>query len=210
MLDRAFDRLPGSGQAAIELEAQLPQDPSERVAARFQGPFVAGSGIPSFDLEGEAEAGGFGAELSLVSTGDDAFVVFFGENYRVGPDRVAALGQLASGLDPRGWFGPADHAGTEEVEGTDCHRVEAPLERGRVAADLNRIGIGAVVGGLERGRIEACVGVDDGMIRGLELSSEALALDLTLSDLGEEQTIEPPPGGGFQSIEELLERIPGP
>ena len=210
LLDRAFERLPGSGRAAIDLEAQLPQDPSERVAAGFEGPFVAGGGVPRFDLEGEAEAAGFGAELRLVSTGDDAFVVFFGENYRVGRDRVAALGQRASGLEPRGWFGPAEHAGVGEVEGADCHRIEAPLERGRLAADLDRIGLGAGVGGLEGGTVEACLGVDDGMIRALELSSEGLILDLSLSDLGEEQEIEPPPGGGFQPVDELLERIPGP
>jgi hypothetical protein len=211
MLDRALERLPASGRAEIDLDAQLPQDPSERAAAQLEGPFdSSGGAVPSFDLEGEAEAAGFGVEVSLVSTGDDAYVVFFGENYRVGRDRVAALGQRVQGFDPRSWFGSVEHAGTEEVSGTDAYRLEGPLDTEQVRADLQALGFSGVdSSGLEGGTVEAWVGVDDGIIHRLRLSSDAVDLDVELSDLGEPQEIRPPPGGGFQPIEDLLDRIPG-
>lgn len=212
MLDRAFEQLPASGVAQIDLEAQVPQVSSQPVTVELEGAFVSGDGasIPSFDLEGEADAAGFGVEVELVSTGDDAYVVFFGENYRVGADRVAALNQRAPGVNPRSWFGATRHAGTEEVEGTDSYRIEAPLQSDRVGADLEGLGLGAVdLRGLEGGSIETWVGAEDGAIHRLHLVSEALELDLVLSDLGEQQRIEPPAGGGFQPIEDLLRRIPG-
>jgi len=208
MLDRAFQRLPESGVASIDFEARRFEDPSESVAAQLDGPFVRGGGIPSFELEGEAEAAGFGVDLSLVSTGDDAYVVFFGENYRVGRERVSALARQGD-LDPRAWFGPAEHAGTEEIDGVDAYAIEAPLTD-QVSTDLQRLGAGSIgLGAPIEGTAQVLVGVDDGVIRRLELASDALDLDLTLSDLGEPQTIEPPPGGGFQPIEDLLARIPG-
>jgi hypothetical protein len=211
MLDRAFERVPGSGRASLDLEAAIPQEPSQRLSAQLEGPFVTDGGLPTFDLAGEAEAAGFGVELSLVATSEDAYVVFFGENYRVGRAQVAAIRERASGVDPRDWFGPALHAGTEEVDGEDVHRVEAPIRPDRVAADLEAVGGGGIADlrGLEGGTAEALIGVEDGVIRGLTIESEAFGLELLLSDLGEEEEIRPPPGGGFQPIEDLLERIPG-
>ena len=211
MLDRAFERLPTSGRAEVDVDAQLPQDPSQRVAAQLEGPFDnSGGPVPSFDLEGEAQAAGFGVDLRLVSTGEDAFVVFFGENYRVGADRVAAIGQRSGGIDPRAWFGSPRHAGTDEVAGVDSYRIEAPVDADALAADLSGLGgAPADLAALEGGTIEAWVGVEDGVFQRLGLTSDALELDLELADLGEPQEIEPPPGGGFQPIEDLLERIPG-
>ncbi|MGH2955385.1 MAG: hypothetical protein ACRDL6_00110 [Solirubrobacterales bacterium] len=210
MLDRAIARVPASGRASIDLEAEYPRLTSGPISAQLEGPFALGAGIPSFDLEGEAQAAGFGVDGSLVSTGGDAYVVFFGENYRVGRDRVAALALRTAGVDPSAWFGAPRHAGDEEVEGEDAYRIEAPLDSERVAADLGRIGLAAAgAGGLEGSRAIVWVGVDDGIVRRIRLSSEALDLDAVLSDLGEPQEIEPPPGGGFQPIEQLLERIPG-
>ncbi len=92
----------------------------------------------------------------------------------------------------------------------DTYRIAAPLEADALAADLSRLGgAPADLAAFEGGTVEAWVGVEDGTIRRLQLSSQALNLDVVLTDLGEPQTIEPPPGGGFQPIEDLLERIPG-
>ena len=208
-LDRAFQRLPESGTASIDLEARRLGDPSETAGAQLDGPFSRAQRgeIPSFDLEGEAEAQGFGVELSLVSTGDDAYVVFFGENYRVGRERVSALAQES--LDPRAWLGPGKHVGTDEVDGVDAYVIEAPLTD-RVSEDLGRLGAASFgLGGPLKGTAQVWVGADDGVIRRLEIASDALDLDLRLFDLGEPQTIEPPPGGGFQPIDDLLDRISG-
>jgi hypothetical protein len=211
MLDSAFERLPRSGVASVDLEAVLPGGPAEAVAAQLEGPFETSSGaLPGFDLEGEAQAAGFGVDLRLVATGGDAYVVFFGENYRVGPEQVAELERRTAGVDLRTWFGPARHAGSEELDDTDVYRVDASLRADRVAADLGAVGLGGVdVSGLKGGTASALIGVDDGVIRGVQVRSEAVGLDVELSDLGEAQSIEPPPGGGFQPIEDLLERIPG-
>jgi len=209
MLDRAFQRLPESGVASIGLEAHRFQDPSDTVGAQLDGPFSRGVGgeIPSFALEGEAEAQGFGVELSLVSTGDDAYVVFFGENYRVGRERVSAVARQS--IDPRAWLGRGEHVGTDKVDGVDTYVIEAPLTE-QVSDDLGRLGAAPLgLGGPLEGTAQVWVGADDGIIRRLELASDALDLDLRLSDLGEPHTIEPPPGGGFQPIDDLLERIPG-
>ena len=104
---------------------------SWRAAAGFEatGPFDLGDGdgLPAFDLDGEAQAAGFGLDTDVISTGDDAFVVFFGENYRVGAERVAeaeaALAGAAGGgggfgLDVAGWFRDPAYAGSEEVGGS--------------------------------------------------------------------------------------------
>ena len=211
MLDRAFERLPASGRAEIDVDAQLPQDPSERATAQLEGPFDnSGGPVPSFDLDGQAQAAGFGVDLRLVSTGDDAFVVFFGENYRVGRDRVAAIGQRSAGIDPRTWFGSPRHAGVDEVADVDSYRIEAPLDADALAADLSGLGgAPADLAAFEGGSIDAWVGVEDGTFHRLQLISDALEFDLELTALGEPQEIEPPPGGGFQPIEDLLGRIPG-
>ena len=234
-----------SGEAQVDLELRL--DGSSLLAGvtrvHLDGPFELADdrGLPSFGFALEAEVAGFGVDGELVSTGDDAFVVFFGENYRVGPERVAAIeSQLAAatgggaglGLDIADWFEQPRYAGEEEVAGAEAERIEATLRTEAVARDLSglagAIGAPAIVealaAGAEPGPIEAWVAFDDSTVRRLRtqfpftvpvaqrsstqgITGGVVSLDAEISEVGAEVEIEPPPGGGFQPIEQLARRL---
>ncbi|MDP9189923.1 MAG: hypothetical protein M3O25_11795 [Actinomycetota bacterium] len=234
-----------SGDSEIELDLAL--EGSSLLAGTTtvdaEGPFALeqAGGLPSFDLTVDAEVAGFGLDLDLVSTGDDAFLVFFGENYRVGPELVAeasaALGSAQGpggglGLDVASWFRNPGYAGSESVAGTDTERIEGTLDSDAAAADLADLAggigapplVGALASGAESGPIEAWVAYDDKTIRRLRvqfpftvppaqqahaggISGGAVTLDAEISDVGAEVTVEPPEGGGFQPIEQLIDRL---
>ena len=154
---------------------------------------------------------GFGVDGELVSTGDNVYLSVFGDNYQLGRAAVAARREALSdpGLDPRSWFGPATYEGDEEVEGTGTARIDAPLRGARLAADLEglggRLGLPPVRPPIERGTIQAWIGIDDGLVRELRIDAgEDLAADLVLSEVGEPQEITIPAGGGFKPIGNLL------
>ena len=145
LLEQAAANPASSGEAAIDIDMDLEGDTILAGAAGFEatGPFDLGdgTGLPAFELDGEGAAAGFGIDADLISTGDDAFVIFFGENYRVGPERFAeaeaALAEASGGaggigLDVAGWFRDPSYAGSEEVGGTR-HREDrgGPRRAGR-------------------------------------------------------------------------------
>jgi hypothetical protein len=232
-----------SGESDISLDLALEGDsllagPS---SVGLDGPFALDpeGGIPSFDFALDAEVAGFGVDGELVSTGDDAYVVFFGENYRVGPEQFDALdeqlgtaGAAGLGLRIDRWFVDPRYAGAEEVEGTETERIEGTLDRRRAGADLANLlsAFGAPPVLAEAafragsGPIEAWVAFDDHTIRRVRaqfpfkvppalreraggISGGAAAIDAEISDVGAEVTVEPPPGGGFQPIEQLIDRL---
>ena len=231
-----------SGEAAIEIAAELEGDsvvagPS-RVTA--QGPFEHGEGaLPRFELEGEAEVAGFGIDGAVVSTGDDAFVDFFGELYRVGPERVAAIeDRLAAsgggGLDVAGWIADPAYGEIDEVGGADAQQVEGTLRTDAAAAELGALAeaigvpplVQALADGARPGPVEVWVALDDTTIRRVRVQfpftvppellaaargirSGSVTLEAEVSDVGAEVEIEPPAGGGFKPIESLIEELRG-
>ena len=88
MLDQAA-RHPISS-ADVEIEARLRvlgvERLSQPIRARFEGPFVSGGAerIPSVDWRFSASALGFPVGGRLVSTGDNAFLTVYGDQYEVG------------------------------------------------------------------------------------------------------------------------------
>lgn len=176
-----------SGEASIEIDMDLEGDTPLAGAAGFEGtgPFDLGdgSGLPAFELDGEADAAGFGLDTDVISTGDDAFVIFFGENYRVGAERVAAAeaaladaaGGGGFGLDVAGWFRDPSYAGSEDAGGADTEKVEGVLDADAAASDLSELAraIGAppvviaLADGAGSGPVEAWVAYDDKTIRRL-------------------------------------------
>ena len=205
--------------------------------AELQGPFALdeGGGLPSFDFELDAEVAGFGVDGEIVSTGEDAFVVFFGENYRVGAARVAELERglpAALALEVDGWFIDPRYAGSEDVGGTETERIEGTLDSRAAARDLSGLmaGLGApplireLAAGAGDGPVEAWVAYDDRTIRRVRaqfpfkvsparqaeaggISGGAVTLDAEISDVGADVSVEPPPGGGFQPVEQLIQRL---
>ena len=190
LLTEAFASPARSGEAVADLKLALEGLPVLRdpITANVGGPFelAADGGLPSFDLALDGSVAGFGVDGELVSTGEDAFVVFFGENYRVGAERVAAAeGRLAAGggagglgLDPASWFESPRYAGSEDVEGTDAEKIEAGLDPAAMAEDVsaaaNALGapalIGALASGAGPGEIEAWVAYDDHTVRRLRMA----------------------------------------
>jgi hypothetical protein len=182
LLREAAATPPASGQAeldlALDLEGQgLLAGPSS-VAA--EGPFDHGDGgLPRFELSGEAEVGGFGIEGAVVSTGDDLFVDFFGELYRVGSARVAAAeSRLAeaggAGLDVAAWIADPTYGEIEEVGGADAQEVQGTLQSDAVAASTLVV-LAEVVGapgllqaaaqGARPGPAEVWIALDDTTVR---------------------------------------------
>jgi hypothetical protein len=236
-----------SGEAEIDVDATLKGDSLlvGATGAELEGPFAldGAGGVPSFDFELDAEVAGFGVDGELASTGEDAFVVFFGENYRVGADRVAELerGLLAArdeggppslALEVDKWFSDPRYAGSEEVGGTETERIEGTLDSGAAAQDLSGLmaALGApplfreLAAGAGDGPVEAWVAYDDHTLRRLRaqfpftvpparqveaggISGGAVTLDAEISDVGADVSVEPPEGGGFQPIEQLISRL---
>ncbi len=130
------------------------------------------------------------------------------------------------------WFVDPRYAGSDEVGGTDTERIEGTLDSRAAAQDLSGLlaGLGApalvreLAAGVGDGPVEAWVAYDDHTIRRLRaqfpftvpaarqaaaggVSAGAVTLDAEISDVGAEVSIEPPPGGGFQPIEDLIAEL---
>jgi hypothetical protein len=138
------------------------------------------------------------------------------------PEPLADLG-----IQPLDWFGKAAYEGDEEVAGVDTAHLTAPLRGEQVTEDLNALGsqIGIARGAIFReGTIEAWIGIDDELVHELTLVGDftvapprrqalrgatggSLGLDIVQSDVGEQQEITIPEGGGFKPIGRLIESI---
>lgn len=231
MLDQAARHRISS--ADVEIEARLRvvgvERLSEPIRARFQGPYVSGGSerIPSFDWRFSASALGFPVGGRLVSTGENAYLTVYGDQYEVGQAPVAAANArlAASGglrLDLRRWLGPAHVTGDGSAGGVDCERIAAPLQANAATEDLAPLA--AALGLPQRlavsGRATACVGYDDRVLHELELdaavgipaadrnqpagaSGALLRADIVLSDVGEQQEIAAP-SGSLRPIRDLF------
>jgi hypothetical protein len=130
------------------------------------------------------------------------------------------------------WFTDPRYGGSEEVAGTETERIEGTLNSQAAAQDLTGLmaALGApplireLAAGAGDGPVEAWVAYDDKTIRRLRaqfpftvpparqeaaggISGGAVTLDAEISDVGADVTIEPPEGGGFQPIEQLIQRL---
>jgi len=231
-----------SGEAEVELALALDGDsllagPADVIA---DGPFERGEGaLPRFALEGDAEVAGFGIEGAVISTGDDAFVDFFGELYRVGPERIAEIerrlgGAGGLGIDVAGWIADPAYGEIEAVAGADAQEVQGTLRTeaaaGELAALAEAVGapplVSAIAEGAREGTAEAWVAFDDTTVRRLRVrfpfavppallaaargvSGGTVDLEVEVSDVGAEVEIEPPRGGGFKPIESLIDELRG-
>jgi hypothetical protein len=229
MLDAAAAHPITSAQTEIDLGVQVRgvSRLSGPLSLRLEGPYVSGAGrqIPKFDWRMKASALGFPVGGSLVSTGTNAYLSVFGDNYEVGTDAVAAANDriaAASTIHPRSWFGPARVDGQGNEGGVDCERITAPLRGDVMARDVAPLAaaLGLSEAPSVSGTARACVGFDDRVLHELEVravlgvppadqaslggaSSIAMDLDLVISDVGEPQKITIPAGGGFRPIRDL-------
>jgi hypothetical protein len=195
---------------------------------KLDGPYLSGHGvrIPTFDWALNASIAGFPVDGQLVSTGENLFVSVYGDNYEVGRPAIAAANQRVAagfGLHPRRWLGPPRYEGDDEVGGVDTAHLVTDIRGGRVGQDLSglftRLGLSnppAI-----HGTAETWIGIDDQVLRKLELDAQVtipppkrpqlggageihLSAEVTADDVGESQTIKIPAGGGFRPIRDLF------
>ena len=156
-LDKAFSTPIKS--ARIDLEVTLKLDGVKQlkgpVKLSVQGPYETGGSqtIPKADWDIAASAAGQNFTAGFISTGDNAWVGFQGQNYEVGTQAVAQINQQIKqaagqnknkglsefGIDPRNWLKDAKDEGSEKVAGVDTDHVSAALDVGRFVDDLNRL-----------------------------------------------------------------------
>jgi len=156
-LDKAFSTPIHS--ARIDLELTLKLDGIKQlngpVKLSVQGPYETGGNqtIPKADWDIAASAAGQNFTAGFISTGDNAWVAFQGQNYEVGQQAVAQINQQIKtaagqnkkkglsqfGVDARSWLTDAKDEGSEKVAGVDTNHVSAALDVGKFLDDLNQI-----------------------------------------------------------------------
>jgi hypothetical protein len=174
-LDKAFSTPIKS--ARIDLELTLNLDGVKQlngpVKLSVQGPYETGANatIPKADWDIAASAAGQNFSAGFISTGDNAWVNFQGQNYEVGKAAVAQINQQIKqaagsqqkkglsqfGVDPREWLTDAKDEGTETVAGVETDHVSAALDVGKLLDDLNRIvqKAGGTLGGAKPSQLTA-------------------------------------------------------
>jgi hypothetical protein len=156
-LDKAFSTPIKSARIDLEVTLNLDgvKDVKGPVKLSVQGPYETGANqtIPKTDWDIAASASGQNFTAGFISTGDNAWVGFQGQNYEVGKQAVARVNQQIKqaagqnknkglsdfGIDPRNWLKDAKDEGSENVAGTDTNHVSAALDVGRFLDDLNQI-----------------------------------------------------------------------
>jgi hypothetical protein len=125
------------------------------VKLSVQGPYESGGSqtIPKTDWDIAASAAGQNFSAGFISTGDNAWVGFQGQNYEVGKSAVAQVNQQIKkaagssqqkglsqfGINPRDWVTDAQDEGSTKVAGVDTDHVSAALDVGKFLDDLNTI-----------------------------------------------------------------------
>jgi hypothetical protein len=200
---------------------------------KLEGGYVAGQRrrIPSFDLKLTASALGFPVDGELVSTGLNAYLSVYGDNYEIGSDAVTAANEAINQADesddpldlqPRDWFGRARVDGQGNEGGVDCERISAPLRAVAMTGNLDALARALDLSEppLVKGRVRACVGFDHRFFNEFGMDADLLIpeadqprlrgatsihidLDVVNSDVGEQQDISIPAGGGFRPIRDL-------
>jgi hypothetical protein len=156
-LDKAFSTPIKS--ARIDLEVTLQLDGVKQlngpIKLSVQGPYESGGSqtIPKAQWDIAASASGQNFSAGFISTGDNAWIGFQGQNYEIGKAAVAQINQQIKqaagknknkglsqfGIDPRNWLKDAKDEGSEKVGGVETNHVSAALDVSRFLDDLNAI-----------------------------------------------------------------------
>jgi hypothetical protein len=155
-LDKAFSTPIKSAKVNLDVTLELNgvKQLNGPVKLSVQGPYESGGNqtIPKVDFDIAASAAGQNFSAGFISTGDNAWVGFQGQNYEVGKAAVAqvnqqikqAAGQQKKGLsqfgiDARNWLKDAKDEGTQTVAGVQTNHVSAALDVSRFIDDINKL-----------------------------------------------------------------------
>jgi hypothetical protein len=155
-LDQAFSTPIRSAKVNLDVTIKLDGVKSLNgpVKLSVQGPYESGGNqtIPKVDFDIAASAAGQNFTAGFISTGDDAWVAFQGQDYEVGKAAVTQInaqikqaggtknkGLSQFGIDPRGWLTDAKDEGSESVAGVDTSHVSAALDVSKFIDDVNKL-----------------------------------------------------------------------
>jgi len=156
-LDKGFSTPIKSAQFDLELSLNLDgvKQLNGPVKLSVQGPYESGGNksIPKADWDIAANAAGQNFSAGFISTGDNAWVGFQGQNYEIGKHAVGRINQQIQqaagtnkkkgfsqfGINPRQWLKDANDEGTAKVHGVETDHVSATLDVGKFLDDLNKI-----------------------------------------------------------------------
>ena len=154
-LDKAFSTPIKS--ARINLDVTLKLDGIKQlngpVKLSVQGPYESGGSqtIPKVDWDIAASAAGQNFSAGFISTGDNAWVAFQGQDYEVGKAAITKVnsqikqaagnkkGLSQFGIDARKWLKDSNDEGSEKVAGVDTNHVSAALDVAAFLDDVNQL-----------------------------------------------------------------------
>jgi hypothetical protein len=153
-----------SGRVEVRLETSAEGEQGGNFTADFAGPFqFEGDEFPRFDFDLRAEGSGAGRDIDFeggaVSTGQEGFVSYKGQDYEVdksifeqfksryeklqkqGEEQAGKDSNLFSGLgiQPINWLTDLRNEGTEDVEGAETIHISGRADPGKLATDFQRI-----------------------------------------------------------------------
>jgi hypothetical protein len=156
-IKKAFSTPIKSAQIDLEITLNLNgiKQLNGPVKLSVQGPYESGGAqtIPKADWDIAASASGQNFTAGFISTGDNAWVNFQGQNYEVGQQAVAQInaqikqaagtnkhkGLSEFGVNPQDWLTDAKNEGSQTVNGVDTNHVSATLDVGKFLDDVNRL-----------------------------------------------------------------------
>jgi hypothetical protein len=156
-VDRAFKAPIQSANVKLSVKAELDGVAalSKPVQFELKGPYKSNGSnkLPEFDWDLNVSGGGQSFAAGIISSGDNAYVTFGGQDYQVGAAQVAAFNKQlqankskqknqsfsAFGVDPTSWLKDPSDEGTENVAGVETNHVSAGVDMAKLLADLNSV-----------------------------------------------------------------------
>jgi hypothetical protein len=143
-----------SGNLSLDISAKVDgvAQLSQPVSLKLSGPFESRgqNKVPKLDLDVNVSGAGQTFTGSLISTGDNAFVGFQGQNYEVGTELVKQFEQQAAtqnqkqglspkelGIDPASWLKDPKEQGDEDVAGAATTKITGGLDIEKMLNDVN-------------------------------------------------------------------------
>jgi len=155
LLKEAFSKPINSANVSLDLSAKIDGVPqlSQPITFKMTGPYESQGAkkVPKLDWDVNVSGGGQTFSGGIISTGDNAFVSFQGQNYEVGPQLVKQYEQQLGaqktnptslkqyGIDPANWVTNAKEDGDEDVAGTATTKVTGSLDVEKMLTDINTL-----------------------------------------------------------------------
>jgi hypothetical protein len=155
LLKDAFSKPINSANISLDLSAKIDGVPqlSDPITFKMTGPYESRGQkkVPKLDWDVNVSGGGQTFSGGLISTGDNAFVAFQGQNYEVGSQLVQQYEQQLGaqtqnptslkqyGVDPTTWVRDAKEEGDEDVAGAATTKVTGALDIEKMLNDFNTL-----------------------------------------------------------------------